>query len=58
VSENWCWSEAMWSQRTDYEWTIRTLNSQVQDMIHKKKEVVTAIAESAEQNLVDYKTNS
>jgi metal-dependent amidase/aminoacylase/carboxypeptidase family protein len=27
--------------------TIRTLNSQVQDMIHKRvKEVVTAIAES------------
>jgi metal-dependent amidase/aminoacylase/carboxypeptidase family protein len=25
--------------------TIRTLNSQVQDMIHKSKEVVTAIAE-------------
>jgi metal-dependent amidase/aminoacylase/carboxypeptidase family protein len=28
--------------------TIRTLNSEVQDMIHKRvKEVVTAIAESA-----------
>jgi metal-dependent amidase/aminoacylase/carboxypeptidase family protein len=27
--------------------TIRTLNSEVQDMIHKSKEVVTAIAESA-----------
>jgi metal-dependent amidase/aminoacylase/carboxypeptidase family protein len=31
---------------TDYEWYHCTLNSQVQDMIHKK-EVVTAIAESA-----------